>query len=195
MRTPPGPAPASGHGGHGATRLRALERADLATLYAWENDRDHWPQSSRRWPVSQDALAELIDNADRDPFETHQLRLMIDVIAGPGGGATSVGRVTESVGCVDLYDIDALDRHAALAILIDPRHRRQGVATRALELMRQQAFEQLGLRALEARVAADNQPSLALFQRAGWAHVGTLAQWTARTNGWVDELIFQTLKG
>ena len=75
-------------------RLRAVEPADVDTMYVWENDVDMWRVSASTAPCSRHALVELVESMRYDIYASRQLRLLIESVDG------------EAVGAVDLYDFD-----------------------------------------------------------------------------------------
>ena len=85
------------------------------------------------------------------------------------------GDVAGWLGVGDFYGRPADHAPAAVAVYVDPAHRRQGVAGALLDQLVQRAPE-LGLRRLLAVVFAHNEASLALFERAGFERWGLLPQ-------------------
>ena len=95
-------------------RLRKIEPTDLPYLYQWENDARMWADSSTHNPLSQADLREYIASSTGDIYRDGQLRLMIE-----DEGVT--------MGCIDLFDLDARNRKAAIGMYIAP-HARATVA-------------------------------------------------------------------
>ena len=62
--------------------LRAPEPEDLELIYEWENNNPYWLISNTIIPFSRFTLKRYIENSHKNIFETGQLRLMIDHIAG-----------------------------------------------------------------------------------------------------------------
>ena len=78
---------------NGTITLRAIEPEDIELLFSWENDPEIWEVSHTLVPYSKYILALYIKNADKDIYESKQLRLMID---------TSEGK---TIGAIDLFDL------------------------------------------------------------------------------------------
>ena len=162
--------------------LRALEPEDLDRLYLWENDTTLWPHGSTRAPLTRHQLWQYIDSYDGDIFAARQLRLMI--VDNDSG---------EAIGTADIFDFDPHNCHAKTGIFVDTAHRRKGVAAEALALLSDYARECIGLHQLVALVRADNNPSIALFKRAGFKSSGCLRSWIKNGHRYSDVLVFQKL--
>jgi RimJ/RimL family protein N-acetyltransferase len=70
-----------------------------------------------------------------------------------------------------------LDRDAAegeAGYIVAPRARGRGVASRALGLLTEWSFRELGLRRVELRISVDNPGSIRVAERAGFALDGVL---------------------
>jgi diamine N-acetyltransferase len=160
--------------------LRALEPDDLPLLYVWENDTSLWRYGSTLSPFSRYVLKEYIASCGGDLYETRQLRLMV------------VHRPSDAcIGMVDLFDFDPHHSRAAVGILIAPAWQRQGCAREALALLHDYAFRFLGIRMLFAHVPLSNEPSLRLFDSAGYERRGVLRDWIRVGEAYEDVLITQ----
>lgn len=163
--------------------LRAVEPEDLEILYKWENIADLWMHGNTLAPYSKLVLRQYINDAlTMDIYQSRQLRLMIDN-----------KEKNETIGTIDLYDIDAHNRRAGIGILIDEAHRRNGYAFQALNLMADYAFNFLALHQLYAYIAVNNSNSLQLFAKAGYKKVGVLKQWVQRGKVFEDVQLSQLI--
>lgn len=164
-------------------RLRAMEPGDVDRMYLWENDRGIWPFGGTRAPISRHQLWEYANNYDANPFSAGQLRLIIE---------TATEDATEPCGTLDLYDIDPVNSRAMVGIMVAPQWRGHGIATRALTLAGEYCRDTLGLATLASEVAADNSPSITLFEeKAGFTRVGTRPSWFRRGDRFVASILFQ----
>lgn len=161
--------------------LRALEPTDLEFLYALENDCSVWEVSNTVAPYSQFVLQKYLENAAADIYETRQLRLMI---AAPDAGA---------VGAVDLFDFEPKHLRAGVGISVLDAHRQKHYASDAIKLLKEYAQNYLNLHQLFATVPADNEPSLQLFRKSGFAECGRKKDWLRTASGWKDIVEFQYL--
>lgn len=165
-------------------RLRALEPEDLDLLYKWENQSGIWIHGNTLSPYSRFALRQYInDTQQTDIYEAKQLRLMIDLI-----------EKNLTIGTVDIYDFNVRNNHAGVGILIDEEFRNKHYATQTLDLIKDYAFNFLGLAQLYAYISTENKTSLRLFTNAGYCIAGILKSWTLVNEEYVDVQIVQLIK-
>lgn len=150
--------------------LRKIEPTDLPYLYQWENDSSTMCIGSVYNPLSQSDLRQYIDNTTGDAFRDGQLRLII------------MKDGNETIGCVDIYDLDVRNRKAAIGIYIAPLYRQQGAAAKAIQEVENIGFKQLGLRMLYAVVQTNNHISEQLFSSLGYTADGLLKDWTLESD-------------
>ena len=164
-------------------RLRALEPEDVNILYKWENDTAIWKVSNTIAPFSKYTLGQFIKDQQRDIYETHQLRLIIE--------SKTDG---QPVGAIDLFDLDPYNCRAGVGILIyDPDKQGQGYASHALALLIRYCFQILTLNQLYCNISCHNQRSLALFRSKGFSVIGLKKEWVRTTSDWQDEYMLQLL--
>ena len=99
----------------------------------------------------------------------------------------------QTIGTVDLYEIDAHNRRAGIGILIDEKYRKKGYASQALEIMRSYAFNFLYLHQLYAYISISNTNSINLFEKAGYKEVGILRDWVQRSESFEDVKLYQII--
>lgn len=165
-----------------ACRLRALEVEDIEAMYGWENDTEVWRVSGSVAPFSRNVLRRLIDEQQFDIYATRQMRLVIE--------CTTSG---EAVGAVDLFEFDPHHRRAGVGIIVAPPYRRQGYALDALLTLERYAKEVLMLHQLWCSAGADNEASISLFAKAGYAECGRRREWILSTDGATDEVLMQKI--
>lgn len=156
--------------------LRKLEPTDLPYLYLWENDAKVWADGSLHNPVSQQDLRDYIASTTGDIYRDGQLRLMIEDEG-------------QTIGCIDLFDLDARNRKAAVGMYIAPELRGKGYGRKALELLEQQAFVHLGLRMIYAVIVVQNTVCRALYRAMGYTETATLQAWTLES----DAVVYQKI--
>ncbi len=160
--------------------MRAIEPHDIEHFFRWENDTSNWLVSGTTSPFSKHDLERYIKGI-RDIYADKQLRLVISTKQHP-------------VGSIDLYDFDPTHRRAGIGILIGEKdERQQGIAHNALEIIIKYGFDVLQLHQLYANIPANNDASIALFEKAKFKNVGTRRDWLSTSNGWTDELIYQLI--
>lgn len=161
--------------------LRCAEPEDAEQIYRWENDRDIWRVSGTHTPYSRFQIEQfLLDN--NDIAAQKQLRLMIDL--------TENG---QTIGCIDIYDYDALNSRAGLGILIDKTYRQQGYAKAALALCIEYLFKDLLLHQVYCSIDEINTESQQLFLGQGFELVGRRKDWIKTVEGYLDVLEYQKI--
>lgn len=160
---------------------RSLEPEDISLLYKWENDIEINRVSLSKVPLSKFILERYISQAHLDIQEAGQYRFILkDENKTP-------------IGCVDLFDYDAIHRRAAIGIIIDKKYRNLGYGLEAIEMMKDYAFNHLGMHQLYCSVAADNLKSLKLFSSSGFQKIGVRKDWLYRSGSFTDVIDFQVL--
>ena len=109
--------------------LRAVEPEDLDALYRGENDSSLWIYGSTVSPFARYLLKQYIENYTADITRDKQLRLII-----------MRKESRQVIGAIDCFDYDTTNRKAAIGLLIDPDHKRQGFGRDALETFIEYAF-------------------------------------------------------
>lgn len=162
-------------------RLRALEPEDLDAMYGWENDTDSWRVSGTVAPFSRHVLSRLIDEQQFDIYATRQMRLVIESLD------------VSAVGAVDMFEFDPQNLRAGVGIIVAPPYRNQGFALDALQTLERYVRDVLRMHQLWCSVGADNEESLALFRKAGYAECGRRKEWILTPNGAIDEVLMQKI--
>ena len=138
--------------------LRAMEPSDVDLLMKWENSTEHWEVSGTIAPYNRGSIELLIRQSELNIYQTGQLRLMI---CDESDAST--------IGTIDLFDFDAFHHRAGVGILIAIAERRgRGLAAESLALLKEYAFNHLGLNQLYCNVLTDNVRSIELFKSAGF---------------------------
>ena len=160
--------------------LRALEPADIETLYGWENDPALWTVSGTQAPYSRHLLAAYLSSYTGDIYASRQLRLMITLCAGAA-----------PIGTVDFIDFDPLNNRAELGLLIAPGCQGHGYGRRALRLIKQYARDHIGLRQLYVVIADANAPCITIFKQEGFDVSGRLKSWIKQGRTYHDASLMQ----
>jgi len=168
-------------------KLRAIEPSDADLIYRWENDSSVWHAGNTIEPFSRHIINQYVQTAHLDLFQTKQLRLMIDLKSGMGESA-------ETIGSIDLFEIDSYHQKAGIGILIhQEKNRNKGYAGQALDVMIKYAFGVLLLHQLYCNIDEDNEASLNLFRKKGFQVTGNKKDWIRTKNGWKNELFLQLI--
>ena len=162
--------------------LRCAEPQDAELIYCWENERDIWRVSGTHAPYSRFQIEQFL-LSNNDLAANKQLRLMIDLTES---GIT--------IGCIDIYDYDAINERASVGILIDKAHRRQGYAKAALALCVEYLFSDLLLHQVHCCINETNTESRQLFLSQGFEPCGRRKDWIRTAEGFIDELEYQKMR-
>lgn len=157
--------------------LRKIEPSDLPFLYQWENDASSWADGANHNPLSQRDLRDYIESTTGDIYKDGQLRLIIEL------------DTAETVGCIDLSDLDIRNRRAAIGMYIAPEFRNRGIGKQAVLAMEDYASRQLDLRLIYAVIATTNIPCTKLYENLGYEPSSVLKGWTLES----DAIIWQKL--
>jgi diamine N-acetyltransferase len=160
-------------------KYRALEPEDVTMLFKWENDLEINEVSLSKVPFSKYILEQYITQAHLDIQQAGQYRFVLEDTEG------------NAVGCVDLFDYDAIDRRAAIGIIIEKKYRLKGYAAEAITLMKDYAFNRIGMRQLHCSVGVSNEKSIQLFGSAGFTEIGIRKDWSFRNGAFHDVVEFQ----
>ena len=179
--------------------LRAMEPEDIDAIYRWENDPSVWSDSAAHQPFSRQALSQFIEESSgADIYSCRQLRLMAEKeeIMRTENGKRDCKNVFcrhNTVGCIDLFDFDPYHRRAGVGIIVDSQYRRQGIGMQMLLALEEFASQHLLIHQLHCTIAANNDASVALFEKAGYVRCGTLSQWIFSCDKWIDAFTYQKI--
>lgn len=162
--------------------LCAPEPDDLEQLFVWENDASLWNVGNAVAPYSHKQLWDYINDYEADIFKSRQLKFIIKL--------KSTG---ESVGEIDVFDFDPVNRHASVGVLIDGSYRKKGYAYRALKLLCDYCDRHLGMHSLIALTELGNDAAQALFKKAKFEANGCLKSWVRHGNAYKDVVVLQKL--
>lgn len=163
--------------------LRATEPSDIDIIYEWENNSDIWRISNTITPYSRFIIEQYVLNSTQDIFSSKQLRLMIDLTENKS-----------TIGTVDLFDYEPVNRRVGVGILILNEFRHKGYAFETLTIIENYAKEILNLHQLYCNISEDNILSIKLFEKAGYHNTGRKKDWLFnKDNKWTDELFYQKI--
>lgn len=160
--------------------LRAIEPEDATKIMLWENNPENWRVSGTEAPYSMHGILEYI-NSIQNFRQCGELRLMI-----------CRQDDQSAIGTLDLFDANFKHGRAGVGILIgENSERNKGYAKESLELLIEYATVFLGFHNLAASVLEDNEPSINLFESAGFELVGTRKEWFLDHGNRINERIYQ----
>ena len=161
-------------------KLRALEPSDLDLVYEIENDESLWIYSNTSSPFSRNTLKKFIQNSHLDIIEHKQLRLVIS-------------NDQTSMGFIDLFDYDHVNRRAGVGIIIFKKFRLKGIAYQSIKLVENYLIKHVPIHQLFANISSNNLESISLFEKCGFEKVGLKRDWIFYNNEFNDELLYQKI--
>ena len=142
-------------------RLRALEKEDLRFVHRLDNNQSIMSYWFEEPYESFDELEDLYKKHIHDDTERRFV---------------AVDDKDESVGLVELTEIDYIHRNAEFSIMIDPRHQSKGYARLLIKSALNYAFTILNLNKVYLVVAEENKKAIHLYQDVGFIQEGYLIQ-------------------
>lgn len=143
-----------------------MEQEDTDLLYEWENNIELWHVSNTQTPFSRHVLRDFVENSQYDIYTNKQLRLMVV--------ETSTG---ETIGTIDFFDFEVQHARVGIGIYIHKNYTGKGYAFESLKLAINYCFNILHLKQVYSLVNASNEPSLRLFEKAGFQKSGLKKAW------------------
>ena len=99
------------------------------------------------------------------------------------------------IGNVGLHNIDHINKHAELGIVIGEKdYWDKGYGARAIILMLKYAFYILNLNMVYLRVVAFNRRAIKCYEKVGFRHVGRIRQFILRGERYYDLIIMDIIK-
>jgi len=98
------------------------------------------------------------------------------------------------IGHISLHNIDHLNRHAFLGIVIgEEAHRSKGYGTEAVRLVLDYGFKSLNLHNIMLSVHEDNYAGIACYKKVGFREAGRRREWFFKDGEYVDVLYMDIL--
>ena len=163
----------------GNISLRAVEPKDVGVLEKWENDPSIWKVSQTLVPFSKETLRQYINTA-QDIHVHNQIRFIIE-------------HNEICIGTIDIFDYVPVNLRAGVGIMIESTYRGKGYAKSALELIVNYCKQILFLRQLYCNIIEDNEPSIRLFETAGFIGSGVKKDWIRIAEGYQSVGFYQLI--
>lgn len=158
--------------------IRPFKREDIPYKVAWVNDRENNMYLHYNLPLEIEKTEKwyegVLERTDR--FDA---TILSDGIP---------------VGIIGLLNIDRVNQKAEYYILVgDCRHKKNGVATKASELILEYGFSTLGLNRIYLFTEAGNIPAQKLFEKIGFIKEGTLHSDIKSHGQFADRIVYGLL--
>lgn len=154
--------------------LRKVQPTDSEIYFNWKNDYDVMKHTNPNFDL---ATREEVDG------------FISFIIGEPSSkGYMIVNRETQDVmGIVSLINIDTKNRSAECIIDIGNKdYWGKGFGNEALSLLMNYSFNELNLHRLYLNVFSSNKRAIALYERLGFVHEGTMREGIYREGSWQD---------
>jgi len=160
--------------------LRALEPEDLGFLYHIENDIENWSMSETIIPFSRYLLHEYLKTISDNITTSGQLRLVIQ------------NNITEeSLGLIDLFNFDAINRRSGIGIIINRENRNKGIGIESLSILTEYCKNTLNIHQLYCEIQSENKESIKFFENNGFVKNGVKKDWNLKGTVFSDVLFYQ----
>lgn len=141
--------------------LRPLERHDLRFVHELNND----ARIMRYWfEEPYETFSELSQLYDQHVHDQRERRFV------------AVDNAGETVGLVELIELDHIHRRGEFQIIIAPQAQGQGYATAATRLATDYAFSVLNLRKIYLIVDKSNTAAIHVYEKCGFCHEAELIE-------------------
>ena len=173
-------------------RLRQIEEEDLPQLRDWRN------AAWLRPYVREYRLLNMVNQ--REWFEhistsrnVEMFGIVVTADEYPDNPAITYERTRLAGVCV-LTSINWVNRTAEVSLYVVPSAQRQGAGTEVLKKLEEIAFSEFNLQRIWAEIYEFNEPSIELFERAGFQLEGTLRCHVFKLGIYFDSLMYGKLK-
>ncbi len=142
-------------------KLRALEKEDLYFIHLLDNNRNimsYW------FEEPYESFGELEDLYSKHIHDNSERRFI------------ATNKDNESIGLVELIEINYIHRNAEFQIIIAPYFQGQSYASAVIHKALDYAFTILNLHKVYLLVSEDNHKALHLYQKLGFIEEGRLVQ-------------------
>jgi len=101
----------------------------------------------------------------------------------------------ELIGQISLHDIDHLNRHAFLGIMIgEVEHHGKGYGTEAVRLILDYGFKTLNLHNIMLSVHEDSHAGIACYKKVGFKESGRRREWIFKDGKYIDVIYMDMLE-
>jgi RimJ/RimL family protein N-acetyltransferase len=152
--------------------LRPTEESDYPLIHTWMNHPEVWRYMDYELPYS---LADVAEDIERSRREGHPFTILVR---------------NRPIGRIGLNQFRRRDRICSLYMFIgEPAFWGAGYAHDAVMTLLAYAFGRYDLHQVELWTLADNNRAIAMYQRCGFVHEGTLRERSWKEGRWVDHVV------
>ena len=158
-------------------KLRKPNQTDFNNLLNWENNIKNTIYTDQPIFYTKNQVRKFL-NSNHDLFLNNQIKLIIQ-------------NEDLALGCIDLFDYDMINSRAGIGVFIDEKYRNQGVAFKAINLLKVMSSKQFLIAQLYANIVSTNQKSINIFEKSGFIRNGVKENWIRNENSFVDVFFYQ----
>lgn len=158
--------------------LEPLDREHLQYLVSSRNAEDSMAGSYQYWHIAASEESRWYEQYLNDPTQRRYIIVHAQLY----------------VGWVGLTHIDYKDQCAELGIRVDAGFRKRGIATEAVSMLTEWAFQEANLHRLYSEVFEGNEASVRLFSKLGWRHWGIKSRAHFQGGRWLDVHCYELLR-
>jgi len=107
---------------------------------------------------------------------------------------TNIGDNIKQIGSISIWNISWLHKRGEVGIWIIPRYWHQGMAKKAINLIRIIGFNHLKLNRLEAHIAINNKTSINLFKTCNFTEEGILKDYLNLRGTFTNAVLLASLR-
>lgn len=148
--------------------IATLEAAD-ALLEIFNNPRGMSQEVTRFEPISREALGQLLEESKSDwskRTSTENPSPLIFLMKSKASG--------EIIGLIEFFNVRRETKFAMIGYALDPQYWGKGYGTEATQSFVRFGFEELGLRTIDALVAAENTASVRVLEKVGFQEIRSI---------------------
>lgn len=162
--------------------LEPIAKDDLPQMLTWRNDYRIWAYTRQNDLIDEIHHAEWYERQSRDPTVR-----MYKLVARSGGS-------TSFIGVAGFTSLDFANRKAEFSLYIGPQFQKHGFGEKALGILFEHGFTNLGLNCIWGETF-DGNPASRLFERIGMQREGTVRERYWKDGKFIDAHLYSVLRG
>tara|TARA_B110000971_G_C19913430_1_gene455635 strand:+ start:512 stop:1033 length:522 start_codon:yes stop_codon:yes gene_type:complete len=157
--------------------LRNPKDTDFNNLLDWENNIKNTIYTDQPVFYTEDQIQNFL-SSNHDLILNKQIKLIIQ-------------NKDTALGCIDLFEYDMVNSRAGVGVFIDEKYRNQGVAFKAINLLKVMSSKQFLIAQLYANIVSTNLKSIKVFEKSGFIKNGVKKNWIRTENSFIDVFFYQ----
>lgn len=159
-------------------RLRALETADAAIFFAWNQDSDMTRHIDWLWPPASLASQQRWVERATTQEPSDVLFLVMESLNG------------EVVGMISTHECDRRCGTFSYGVAVRAEHQRKGYAREAIQMLLRYYFQELRYQKVTAHVHSNNAASIELHEQLGFLKEGCIRRMIYSAGQYYDDWVY-----